>query len=82
MTNEEIIKELEEVLKSFLAGFADIAQDEIEELIKKLQPKPLDGDFYYVKDVRTILQDLADEAKCNNNLDRLYIINEICEHFE
>jgi len=41
-----------------------------------------DGDFYYVKDVRTILQDLADEAKRNDNLDRLYIINEICEYFE
>jgi len=41
MKNEEIVKELEEVLKSFWAGFPSVAQEEIERLIKKLQPKPL-----------------------------------------
>ena len=41
MKTEEIVKELREVLKSFTSGFPDIAQDEIEELIKKFQPKPL-----------------------------------------
>ena len=39
MKTEEIVKELREVLKSFTSGFPDIAQDEIEELIKKLKPK-------------------------------------------
>ena len=41
MKNEEIVKELEEVLKLFWAGFPSVAQEEIERLIKKLQPKPL-----------------------------------------
>ena len=41
MTNEEIVKELEEVLKTFWAGFPSAAQEEIERLIEKLTPKPL-----------------------------------------
>ena len=41
MKTEEIVKELEEVLKLFWSGFPSVAQEEIERLIKKLQPKPL-----------------------------------------
>ena len=39
MKTEEIVKKLRHILKSFTAGFPSVAQEEIERLIEKLQPK-------------------------------------------